>query len=226
MFPLGHPPLVKSINHANTNTATAWLARSRSFEETERPFQLAHLCGRNGDACKENKAMIKEKSGGSRCVYLEPVRTPRLMYLQISLTAQISANAFQLPVLMNSFHKQKRQSLMFFSLSEGPCWNEITATGVGGFCLQGVWVREGGRYKEKDIDAKGRRTQSHRRTAPSDWTRPFVSGQDDDSLRIQFYYTFTIKRHPPPPTTNGFTPTSRRLHLPETNPETLHIPPS
>lgn len=154
------------------------------------------------------------------------------MYLQLSQTAQISANVFQLPVLMNSFHKQKRQSLMFFpdfSLLEGLCWNEITATGVGGFCLQGVWVREGRRYKEKDVGAEGRWTQLHRRTAPSDWTRSFVSGQNDDSLRIQFYYTFTIKRPTPLPTTNGFTATSRRLHLPavaETNPETLHIPPS
>lgn len=134
---------------------------------------------RSTDA-KRTKQWLK-KSQEDLAAYLKPLRTPRLMYLQISLTAQISANAFQLPVLMNSFHKQKTITHVFplypdFSLLEGPCWNEITATGVGGFCLQGVWVREGKRYKEKDVDAEGHWTKSHRRTVPSDWTRPFLSG--------------------------------------------------
>lgn len=47
-----------------------------------------------------------------------------------------------------------------FSLLEGPCWNEITALGVGGFCLQGARVCERRRYEEKDWYTEGRQAQS------------------------------------------------------------------
>lgn len=71
MFPLGHPLLVKSINHlhTHTHTPTVWLARSRSFEANKR---LCSTCKPQTSveetpmSTQKNKVMIKRKPGTRR----------------------------------------------------------------------------------------------------------------------------------------------------------------
>lgn len=151
------------------------------------------------------------------------------MYLQQSLTAQISANAFQLPVLMNSFHKQKRQSLMFFlSLSTSLCWRDPAEMRLRRLVLVDFAYRGPGFVRGEDMRKKTEtlRDGKHNRLSmpcSTDWTRPFVSGQKwrlvENPVLLHFYNQAARLA------TNGFDTTSRCLHLPpvpETNPETLH----
>ncbi len=168
MFPLGHPSLVKSFYHAHTPTVR--LARSISFEANERlrsTYKPQPSVEETPMSMKKNKVMIKAKSGtrrkretpqtltqpeahvlttisnNSNLCQRFPIACPREL---ISQTAKTIAHVFPSP--------------LDFSLLEGPCWNEITVVGVGGFCLQGARVCERRRYEEKDGDAEGRRAQS------------------------------------------------------------------
>ncbi len=150
------------------------------------------------------------------------------MYLQQYLTTQISANAFQLLVLVNSFHKLRRQSLMYFlPPSTSLCWRDPAEMRLLWLVLVDFAYRGPGFVREEDTRRKmemPRDGEHNHFPAPhtTDWTQPFVSGQKwrlvENPVLLHFYNQAARLA------TNGFDTTSRCLHLPpvpETNPEIL-----